>query len=202
MTVREQPEKEKHELAQSAVRQLLRYIGEDPHREGLLETPGRHSRFLQEFTNPDPFKFTMFEGEGYDQMIFQGDIPFYSLCEHHLLPFFGHGYIAYIPGNHNRIVGLSKLARTLEHFSRRLQNQERITMQVEEFLHDNLKPKGVAVVLKARHMCMEMRGIRKPSTVTTTVQLSGIFKEDDAARAEFMSLVRQQPPLLPRPPET
>lgn len=188
MTIKE-AKQEKFEIATAAVRTLLRFIGED-FREGLEETPTRHVKFLQDFVKPEPFNFTTFKGEGYDQMIFQGDIPFYSLCEHHLLPFFGTGYIAYIPGEDDRIVGLSKLARTLEYFSRRLQNQERITMQVAEFLANELKPKGVAVILKARHMCMEMRGIKKPGTYTTTVQLFGVFRDNEAARAELMALVK------------
>ena len=117
-------------------------------------------------------------------MIVQTNIPFYSLCEHHIAPFFGHGTIAYIPNK--KIVGLSKLARTLETFARRLQNQERITQQVAQFLQDELDPLGIAVVLKAKHMCMEMRGVKKHDTWTTTSMMKGIFKDDDKARNEIM----------------
>ena len=121
------------------------------------------------------------------EMIVQLDIPFYSFCEHHLLPFFGKGYIAYVP--EKKIVGLSKLARSLEMFSRRLQNQERITNQVAEFLQKGLNPKGVAVVLKARHMCMEMRGVKTSDTHTITSKLLGSFKSDERTRAEFLNLI-------------
>ena len=120
-------------------------------------------------------------------MIVQLDIPFYSFCEHHILPFFGKGYIAYVPNK--KIVGLSKLARSLETFSRRLQNQERITNQVAQFLQDSLEPQGVAVVLKARHMCMEMRGVKTSDTNTITSKLLGSFKKDERTRAEFLNLI-------------
>ena len=121
-------------------------------------------------------------------MIVQTNIPFHSLCEHHIAPFFGEGHIAYIPNE--RIVGLSKLARTLETYSRRLQNQERITTQVAEFLWKELQPKGVAVVLTAKHMCMEMRGVKKHDTNTTTSKMMGSFKEDYKARTEFLNLIK------------
>ena len=117
------------------------------------------------------------------------NIPFHSLCEHHIAPFFGYGHIAYIPNK--RIVGLSKLARTLETYSRRLQNQERITTQVAEFLQDKLDPKGVAVVLTAKHMCMEMRGVKKHDTHTTTSKMIGYFKDDSKARHEFLEFIKK-----------
>lgn len=172
------------------VQDLLVHIDENPDREGLEETPARYARFLKEFLEPTPFKTTVFDSDGYDEMVIQADIPFYSLCEHHLIPFFGHGTIAYIPDK--KIVGLSKLARALEHFSRRLQNQERLTVQVADFLSDAISPKGVGVVLTARHLCMEMRGIRKPGTYTTTSCLRGNFKSRPETREEFMHLVQKR----------
>ena len=170
------------------VRRLLQYFGENTDREGLKDTPRRYVKFFNEFLNPPDWNCTTFEGEGYDEMIVQTNIPFHSLCEHHIAPFFGEGHIAYIPKN--RIVGLSKLARTLETFSRRLQNQERITTQVAEFLWDKLDPIGVAVVLKAKHMCMEMRGVKKHDTYTTTSKMMGVFKEDNKPRIEFLKLIK------------
>jgi GTP cyclohydrolase IA len=170
------------------VRRLLQYFGEDANREGLQDTPKRFVKFFKEFLNPPLWNCTTFEGEGYDEMIIQTNIPFHSLCEHHIAPFFGTGTIAYIPNK--RIVGLSKLARTLETYSRRLQNQERITTQVAEFLWKELEPKGVAVQITAKHMCMEMRGVKKHDTYTTTTKLIGAFKEDVSARAEFLNAIK------------
>jgi GTP cyclohydrolase I len=157
-------------------------------REGLRETPRRHISFLAEFLAAPEVSYTTFAGEGYDEMIIQSDITFYSICEHHLVPFFGTGTIAYIPDK--RIVGLSKLARTLERYSRQLQNQERITMQVADELERVLRPRGVAVMLTARHLCMEMRGVRKPGTTTTTSRLTGAFKSRPETRNEFLQLAR------------
>jgi GTP cyclohydrolase I len=170
------------------ITRVLQYFGEDPTREGLKETPKRYIKFLKEFLNPPKWNCTTFEGEGYDEMIIQTGIPFHSLCEHHMAPFFGYGTIAYIPNK--RIVGLSKLARTLETYSRRLQNQERITTQVAEFLMEQLDPKGVAVQLTAKHMCMEMRGVRKHNTWTTTTKLIGYFKDNSSARNEFLNGIK------------
>ena len=170
----------------NSVKDILSSVGEDPAREGLKETPRRYKEFLHEFTSPPPVKFTTFKGEGYDEMIIQTDITFYSLCEHHMLPFFGTGTIAYVPGD--RIIGLSKLARVLEFHSRRLQNQERITLNVAEELRKELRPKGVAVILTARHMCMEMRGVRKPGATTVTSKLSGVFKTRPETRMELLQL--------------
>ena len=172
--------------AEDSVARLLQAFGEDTTREGLQDTPKRYVKFFKEFLNTPEWNCTTFESEGYDEMIVQTNIPFHSLCEHHIAPFFGHGTIAYIPNK--RIVGLSKLARTLETFSRRLQNQERITTQVAEFLEKELEPLGIAVVLKAKHMCMEMRGVKKHNTWTTTSIMKGIFKEDSKARNEIMQL--------------
>jgi len=170
------------------IAELLTHLDTDPGREGLRDTPQRYKKFLDEFLNPEAPKITIFDSEGYDEMVLQTKIPFYSICEHHLLPFFGYGSIAYIPDQ--KIIGLSKLARILDHTSRRLQNQERITTQVAEFLQEAIKPKGVGVVLEARHLCMEMRGIKKPEALTTTSAVRGIFKSDPRTRAEFIELVK------------
>ncbi len=173
---------------QEALREIIRRGKGDPEADGLMATPDRYLRFLDEFTNPDEVNYTTFAGEGYDEMIVQTGITFYSLCEHHLVPFFGTGTIAYIPLG--RIIGLSKLARCLDWHSRQLQNQERITMQVARTLEETLSPKGVAVTLTARHLCMEMRGIEKPGATTTTSCLLGAFRERPATRAEFLQLTR------------
>ncbi len=177
------------ETVQDNVTRLLQYFGEDTTREGLQETPKRFVKFFTEFLNPPKWECTTFESEGYDEMIVQTNIPFHSLCEHHIAPFFGTATIAYIPNK--RIVGLSKLARTLETFARRLQNQERITIQVAEFLWKELQPKGVAVQLTAKHMCMEMRGVKKHNTHTTTTKLIGVFKDDASCRQEFLTAIKK-----------
>lgn len=176
------------ETVEDNVARLLQYFGEDITREGLQETPKRFIKFFKEFLNPPEWNCTSFEGEGYDEMIVQTNIPFHSLCEHHIAPFFGKGTIAYIPNK--RIVGLSKLSRTLETYARRLQNQERITTQVAEFLWNELNPKGVAVQLTAKHMCMEMRGVKKHNTWTTTTKLIGVFRNDINVKNEFLSSIK------------
>jgi GTP cyclohydrolase IA len=176
------------ETVEDNVSRLLQYFGEDINREGLQETPKRFIKFFKEFLNPPDWNCTSFEGEGYDEMIVQTNIPFHSLCEHHIAPFFGTGTIAYIPNK--RIVGLSKLARTLETYARRLQNQERITTQVAEFLWNELEPKGVAVQITAKHMCMEMRGVKKHDTWTTTTKLLGAFKDDINTKNEFLNSIK------------
>ena len=181
-------EREDEEDIEDSVRRILQYIGEDTNREGLKETPKRYIKFLKEFCTPPKFNFTVFDSEKMDEMIIQSNIPFHSLCEHHLLNFFGVGTIAYIPNG--KIVGLSKLARSLEYFCRGLQNQERITTQVAEYLQKELKPEGVAVVLKARHSCMELRGVKKHDTWTTTSKMLGVFKDDLNCRNEFLNLVK------------
>jgi GTP cyclohydrolase IA len=173
---------------QDNIEELLGYMGDNPEREGLRKTPARYQKFLREFFAEKSFDFTVFKNEGYDEMVIQTNIAFYSMCEHHLLPFFGYGAIAYIPDK--KIVGLSKLARTLTHFSRRLQTQERLTTQVTEFLEGKLKPKGIGVVLTGRHLCMEMRGIEKPGTQTTTSCLKGSFKRNSLTRGEFLQIVQ------------
>lgn len=169
------------------IRELLAYLDVDPSREGLQDTPQRYVAFIKEFFDIRPLDLTVFQNEGYDEMIVQSNIAFYSICEHHLLPFFGYGSIAYIPNKH--IVGLSKLSRTLDHFSHHLQTQERLTTQVAEFLADRLHPKGVGVILSARHLCMEMRGTEKPGAQTTTSCLRGLFKTNSSTRSEFLQIV-------------
>lgn len=173
---------------ESSVKNILGHFDSNADREGLADTPRRYIKFLEEFLNPPPFNFTTFDAEGYNEMIIQRDIPFYSLCEHHLAPFFGTGFIAYIPDK--RIVGLSKLARVLDKFARRFQNQERITKQIGEYLMNELQPQGVGVVLRAQHLCMSMRGVQKHDTWTMTSQLNGIFLEKESCRSEFLSLIR------------
>ncbi len=175
--------------SEKMIRELIKAIDSNPDREGLQETPRRVAKFWKEFYGKEDFNVTTFENEGYDEMITQLNIPFYSMCEHHMLPFFGIAHIAYIPKD--RIVGLSKLSRILDHFAHGLQNQERITTQVTDYLYDKLNPQGVAVVLRARHMCMEMRGIRKIGAETTTTTLKGVFKTNQATRAEFFEIVNK-----------
>lgn len=173
---------------EEAVRELLKSLGEDINREGLKETPARVAKFYKEFLTPTEFKFTKFDGENYDEMIVQKDIPFFSLCEHHLAPFFGYATVAYIPSD--KIVGLSKLARCVEHYANRLQNQERITSQVVDRLNQELAPNGVAVMIRARHLCMEMRGVKTHDVFTTTSRLTGAFKDNHETRNEFMELCK------------
>lgn len=166
---------------------ILQYLGEDTEREGLKDTPKRYMKFMKEFLKPKEFNFTCFDAEGTDEMIVQTNIPFYSLCEHHVAPFFGIANIAYIPNK--KIVGLSKLARTLDLYANKLQNQERITTQIAERLMKELNPLGVAVTLKAQHLCMNMRGVKKHDTWTTTSKMIGVFKEDSKARNEFFQII-------------
>lgn len=173
----------------SAVKTLLTAIHEQPNREGLIETPKRYVRFLKDFTTENSFVFKTFTDKRYDEMVCVHKIPFYSLCEHHMLPFFGEADIAYIPKG-GKIVGLSKIPRVLDLYARRLQTQERITSQVADFLWDKLKPKGVAVILRARHMCVEMRGVQKPGTITTSSTMLGVFKTQVNTRQEFLKLIK------------
>jgi GTP cyclohydrolase I len=167
--------------------QILKQLGEDVTREGLQETPKRYIKFMKEFLEAKEFNFTTFENEGTDQMIIQTNIPFYSLCEHHTAPFFGTANVAYIP--HSKIVGLSKLARCVDLYANKFQNQERITTQIAERLNKELNPKGVAVSLKSQHLCMCMRGVKKHDTWTVTSKLLGVFKEDEKARNEFLNFL-------------
>jgi GTP cyclohydrolase IA len=161
---------------------------DNPEREGLKETPKRYIKFLKEFLTPKEFNFTVFDAEGTDEMIIQTNIPFYSLCEHHMAPFFGVAHVAYIP--EDKIVGLSKLARVVDLYANRLQNQERITTQIAERLMKELNPKGVAVSMKAQHLCMCMRGVKKHDTWTTTSKMVGVFKENMNCRQEFLNLIK------------
>lgn len=171
---------------------ILSLLGEDPEREGLLKTPMRVAKAMQILTRgyrQDPHKVltdALFE-EKYDQMVIVKDIDFFSMCEHHMLPFYGKAHVAYIPNGH--ITGLSKIARVIDIFSHRLQVQERLTEQIMNCINDTLKPQGVMVVIEARHMCMQMRGVEKQNSVTTTSAYSGVF-ESMKVREEFMSLLR------------
>ena len=180
------------ERIEKAVREILIAIGEDPDREGLAETPSRVARMYEEIfaglsDNPERHLKLFNEGKN-DEMVVVRDIPMYSMCEHHLLPFVGKAHIAYIPNN-NKVIGLSKLARIVDNFSKRPQLQERITAQVADFLEENLSPKGVAVVIEAEHLCMTMRGARAAGAVTQTSALRGTMKSDARTRAEVMSLL-------------
>jgi GTP cyclohydrolase I len=173
--------------AERAVRALLAALGEDPERDGLAATPGRVARAYHELLTPAPFTFTTFPNEErYDELIVARSIPFHSLCEHHLLPFRGIAHVGYIPAD--RIVGLSKLARAVEHYARGLQVQERLTCQIADRLVDELAPRGVGVVLDAEHTCMSLRGVEKPGTSTVTSALRGLVRDDARTRAEFLAL--------------
>lgn len=172
------------------VRRVLQQF-DNANREGLADTPRRYVKFLTEFLTPAPFNMTTFDSENYDEMVVVSNIPFFSLCEHHLAPFFGVGAIGYVPGG-NKMVGLSKLPRVLEMFARRFQNQERITSQVADYITEHLEPKGVGVILRARHLCVEMRGVKKHNTWTTTSKMTGIFKDDLNCRQEFLNLAGKQ----------
>ncbi len=179
------------ELA-SMYRRILELIGENPEREGLLKTPERIAKSMNYLTsgyNKDPCEIinsAKFKEE-YQQMVIVKDIDLYSMCEHHMLPFFGKAHVAYIPNGH--ITGLSKIARVVEAFSRRLQVQERLTMQIRDCLEDCLNPLGVAVVIEAQHMCMQIRGVQKQNSVTTTSAFTGIFLKELNTREEFVHLI-------------
>ncbi len=175
--------------AEQHFKQILKLLGEDVKREGLQETPKRYIKFMREFLKTKEFKFTTFDAEGTDEMIVQTNIPFYSLCEHHVAPFFGVADVAYIPND--KIVGLSKLARCVDLYANKLQNQERITTQIAERLQNELNPKGVAVHLRAQHLCMCMRGVKKHDTWTSTSKLIGVFKHEGMARSEFLQLIKK-----------
>lgn len=173
------------------LREFFKSIGEDPDREGLLETPKRVEKMVGKLfggynENPKDIIKT-FDGENYDEMILVKDIEFFSTCEHHMMPFFGKVHIAYIPNG--KIVGLSKFPRLVEVFSRRLQNQERLTQQIADALDDVLHPRGVAVIIEAKHLCMMARGVEKQSSNVTTSALKGLFKRNTDTRNEFLRLV-------------
>jgi GTP cyclohydrolase I len=182
---------------EDAVRHILLEIGEDPDRQGLAGTPERVHRMYTELTagyHVDPERLingAIFDVD-YSEMVVVRDIPFYSLCEHHLLPFFGTASVAYIP--RGRVVGLSKIPRIVEMYSRRLQVQERLTQQIAQFLQDRLDPQGVGVVMEATHLCAAMRGVRKPGTIMTTSAVLGLFRTRDRTRAEFFAHLARRPP--------
>ncbi|HJQ41517.1 MAG TPA: GTP cyclohydrolase I FolE [Jatrophihabitantaceae bacterium] len=179
--------------AEAAIRELLIAVGEDPDREGLKATPGRVARAYEEIfaglhVDPDEVLQTTFD-EDHDELVLVKDIPLYSTCEHHLVPWHGTAAIGYIPGDHGRITGLSKLARVVDLYARRPQVQERLTSQVADAVMRRLDPRGVIVVVEAEHLCMAMRGVRKPGARTMTSAVRGIFQEDQRTRAEALSLI-------------
>jgi GTP cyclohydrolase I len=187
------------EPVEAAVRQILAEMGEDPDREGLRGTPGRVRRMYRELTagyhvNPERLINNAIFDVDYSEMVVVKDIPFYSLCEHHLLPFFGQAAVAYIPDG--RVIGLSKIPRIVEMYARRLQVQERMTRQIADFLMEHLEPQGVGVVVEASHLCAVMRGVRKPGTIMTTSHVLGLFRNADRTRAEFFSHLERTPPTL------
>jgi GTP cyclohydrolase I len=179
--------------AEAAIRELLHAIGEDPDRDGLLDTPARVARAYREmfaglYIDPDSVLNTMFD-EDHDEMVIVKEIPIYSTCEHHLVSFHGVAHVGYIPGNDGRVTGLSKIARLVDLYARRPQVQERLTSQIADALVKKLDPRGVIVVIEAEHLCMAMRGVRKPGAVTTTSAVRGQFKTSAASRAEALDLI-------------
>jgi len=179
--------------AEAAVRELLLAVGEDPQRDGLLDTPARVARAFKEifgglYTDPDAVLDTTFD-EGHDELVLVKEIPMYSTCEHHLVSFHGVAHVGYIPGHDGRVTGLSKIARLVDLYAKRPQVQERLTAQIADALMRKLDPRGVIVVIEAEHLCMAMRGVRKPGAVTTTSAVRGQFKTDKASRAEALELI-------------
>ncbi|MBV8236973.1 MAG: GTP cyclohydrolase I FolE, partial [Acidimicrobiia bacterium] len=178
---------------EKAVREILEAIGEDPDREGLIATPARVAAMYDEIfsgikDDPDRHLAVTFEA-GHDEMVMVKDIPLYSVCEHHLVPFMGRAHVAYIPNSDGRITGLSKLARLVDSLSKRPQVQERLTTQIADEIDDTLQPRGVLVVLEAEHLCMSMRGVRKPGSVTVTSAVRGQFRESAATRNEALQII-------------
>jgi GTP cyclohydrolase I len=181
------------ERVERLVAELLAAIGEDPAREGLRDTPRRVAAMYQELFSghegdPGAHLTVTFAAE-HDEMVMVRDIPFASLCEHHMIPFIGKAHVAYIPGDDGRITGLSKLARLVDHFARRLQVQERMTTEIADSMEAVLEPRGVLVVVEAEHLCMSMRGVKKPGTLTITSAVRGLFREDPRTRAEALQFV-------------
>jgi GTP cyclohydrolase I len=179
---------------EKAVREILSAVGEDLNRDGLKDTPARVARMYSELLagmhdDPNTHISRVFN-ENYDEIVLLRDIPFYSICEHHLMPFIGSAHVAYLPSG--KILGVSKLARIVDCFARRLQTQERLTYQIADCLMSNLKPMGVAVVLEAAHSCMTIRGIKKPGSVMVTSAVRGLFRKDPRSRNEIMSLIHSQ----------
>ena len=180
--------------AEEAVRVLLRWAGDDPSREGLLDTPSRVAKAYRELFGgydlapEDVLGRTFEEVAGYDDMVLVKDIPFYSHCEHHMVPIIGKAHIAYLPDG--KVLGLSKMARVVEIFARRLQTQETMTAQIARSIDETLRPRGVAVMIEAEHMCMAMRGVQKQGSTTLTSTFTGAFKMDPAEQARFMTMVR------------
>ncbi|AIM15448.1 MULTISPECIES: GTP cyclohydrolase I FolE [Neobacillus] len=178
---------------EEAVRLILEAIGEDPNREGVLDTPKRVAKMYEEVfsgLNEDPKQhFETIFSEEHEELVLVKDIPFYSMCEHHLVPFYGKAHVAYIPRN-GRVTGLSKLARAVEAVAKRPQLQERITSTVADSMMEKLEPHGVMVVVEAEHMCMTMRGVKKPGSKTITTAVRGVFAKDTNARAEVLSLIK------------
>jgi GTP cyclohydrolase I len=182
-----------HDRVERLVAELLEAIGEDPDREGLRATPRRVASMYEELLagiddNPEDYLTVSFAVE-HDEMVMVRDIPFASLCEHHMIPFMGKVHVGYIPGEDGRVTGLSKMARLVDSFSRRLQVQERMTTQIADTMEKVLAPRGVLVVVEAEHLCMSMRGVKKPGTLTITSAVRGLFRDDPRTRAEAMQYV-------------
>ena len=178
---------------ESLTKSLLKELGEDPKREGLIKTPSRVAKaweYLSQGYNQNVEKLinNAIFSENYDQMVVVKDIEFYSMCEHHLLPFFGHAHIAYIPNG--KIIGLSKIPRLVDMFARRLQVQERMTQEIANSLNDALNPSGVAIIIEAQHMCMQMRGVEKKKSYMSTSSMLGIFRTDNKTRKEFLDIIK------------
>jgi len=181
---------------EKAVREILEAIGEDPDREGLLRTPERVADMYAEIfagLSDDPAEhLSVTFAADHDEMVMVKDVPLYSMCEHHLAPFIGRAHVAYIPNANGRITGLSKLARLVDSYARRLQVQERLTSEIAEEIEAKLQPRGVLVVIEAEHLCMSMRGVRKPGTTTVTSAVRGLFRDNPATRAEAMAFIHSR----------